>query len=179
MMESFDDIYVGEGVNINDVRGQFYGLYTPRNIIFECVKQQIEQSSELRGKLIDWFKVNLPADWQKDEFQKIRQDVQSKPTDDEKKKHLETLDIFVAPNQTIDDAIEDERRMRYLGQEVIVDMQSAKMEIKPTAIAFMLERMQVLKPVYDWSYYQPLVGFSKAVVTAAWSGVRGILKSFF
>jgi len=179
MMESFEDHYMGQGFNAADIRARFNALYTARNIIFECVKQQVEQSSDMRGKLIDWFKGNLPREWHHDEFATIRNSVAERATLEEKIKYLETQDIFVAPNQAIDEAIEDERRMRYLALEVVVNMEAPRMEIRPQAIAYMLQRMDVLKPVYDWSYYTPIVDFSKGLAKSAWGGAKRMFKAFF
>lgn len=179
MMQSFEDFFLGRGFDANDIRARFYRLYTTRNIIFECIKQQVEQSNELRGKLFDWFKVHLPPEWQRQEFAALQNEIEARQTHQEKIAYLESKDIFVAPNQSIEQALQDERSMRYLALEVVVNMEAPKMEIRSQAIAYMLHHMGVLKPVYDWSYYTPIVEFGKDVARSAWGGAKRLFKTFF
>lgn len=179
MMASFEDYFMGRGFDAHDIRTRFYRLYTTRNIIFECVKQQVEQSNELRGKLFDWFKLNIPHDWQHEEFAALQRNVDDRQAHEEKIAYLESKDIFVAPNQSIEQAIQDERSMRYLALEVVVNMEAPKMEIRSQAIAYMLHRMGILKPVYDWSYYTPIVEFGKGVARSAWGGAKRMFRAFF
>lgn len=178
MMEGFEDIYIGEGVNLNRIRTQFNKLYTPRNCIFECVKQQLEQSSDLRNKMFDWFKENIPANWQQEEFKKVTDALALIPDTSDKVAYLESIEIYVAPGQTIEQALKDEREARYLALEVVLDMESSKLQIKPSAVAYMLETMGVLKAVYDWSYFEPVVGAGKFLASAAYQAFNGLYRGF-
>lgn len=150
MMGEFDDEYRGEGFDSDLKRIEFSELYTPNNILFESVKQAVEQTAELRDKYFDWIKANIPDYWQKEQFDGIRREVEKKASLAEKKNYLKEQDIYPLTRQTLDDAIEDERKARYLAGEVVEDMNAMPMKIKPAAIAYMLERIGVLSSMgYD------------------------------
>lgn len=157
MMQGFHDMYGGYNIDQQSIRSKFNSLYTPANIILECIKPALEQSGELRNKLFDWFKENIPHEWQHEEFQGIFDHVQQLEEEDATRKdvtdYLQTKDIYALPNQTAQQAINDERKMRYLALEVVVNMEAVKMEIKPEAIAYMLAKLGILQPVYDSPAY--------------------------
>ncbi len=176
---TFDDPFGGHGVNLNTIRKNFDKLYCTRNIIFECVKQQVEQSGDLRGKLIDWFKINLPEEWNMAHFKTIHDGLAECKTDAEKKAYLTENDIYQLPNRSFEQAIEDERAMQYLAKEVVVDMDSPKMQIKPTAITYMLHRMQIIKPVYDWVYHQAVFDAGKALISKTFRNALHLLGKLF
>ena len=183
MMQDFEDIYGVNALDFSKLKIDFLKLYSSRNIIFECVKQNIEQSSEMREKLFDWFKQNVPQSWKDRYIAGIRHEVAEKETLELKKAYLETQDISLEENQTIDDAINalaaDNATLayRYLGLEVVVDMASPKFQIKPSAIAYMLHKMNILTPVYKWDY--SLASFGGGVLSGAWKGFKNILGSIF
>lgn len=145
MMGEFDDGYMGEGFNAQQKRNEFHGLYSVNNILFESVRQAIEQTSDLRDKYFDWIKENIPHSWQKESFNAIAREVKKIGSLADKKRYLQEQDIYMLPNQSIEDAIETERKARYLALEVVEDMNAVPMKIKPSAIAYMLERIGVLQ----------------------------------
>ncbi len=183
MMDNFEDHYGVHILDYDKIKRDFLKLYSSKNIIFECVKQAIEQSNDLRSKSLDWFKANVPASWKKSYFDQIHQHVDTLETIEEQIAYLETLDITVEEEQSVKEAIDEASNddaaiaYTYLGLEVVEDMSSAQMKIKPSAIAYMLQSMQVLDPVYKWDY--SLLKMGGFVISGAWKGFKAILRSFF
>lgn len=178
MMQNFEDHYGKHVIKYKEIKEKFLALYNPQNIIFECIKQTLEQTAELRNKFLDWSKSHVPAAWKASYFAKIEQELETKETDEEKRAYLESQEISCDKDKTIDELLEEARldedsiAYRYLGLEVVVDMANPKMQFKPAAIGHLLSELKVITPVYDWSY------FSVGALTLAkgWNRIKSVLR---
>ncbi len=152
MVEQFDDP-IGADVDEDQkeyYRKEFNKRYSSEMILYDQILQLLEDNGDLREKYFDWAKANIPSSWQKEKFDKIRQDVAQIATRKEQIAYLQNeCDIFAAPNQSIEDAIADERKTNYFEQEVVVDQYAKKMRLQPKTIAKMLEQFGVLTKTYD------------------------------
>jgi len=147
MMGFFEDIFEHVGFNPTEKRKQFAGLYTVDNILFESVKQSIEQTGELREGFFDWCKKNLPDAWRKDHYQMIFDKVASLESLADQKAYLEQNEIYIEPGATPQEAISSARARSYIEHEVVEDMLAAEMKIKPSAVAYLLCKIGVFQPV--------------------------------
>ncbi len=143
MLNDFREVYMCNGFNTDAKRKEFLDLYTVENILYECVKQHVEQTEEARSKLLDWCRENMPANWQSDKFDPIRKGAKAFVTFEDQVKFLQQHDIVMVKNQTIDEAINDERRGLYFATEVVEDPEAMKMQIKPQAIAYYLSKIGI------------------------------------
>lgn len=183
MMQGFDDMYGGYNINYSNLQTAFKALYNSKNIIFECIKPAIEQTADLRNKLLDWCKENLPQEWHREEFQEIYSRVEELEANQAPRQeicaYLQSKDIYAAPNQSYQQAIQDERKMRYLALEVVVDMESPVMQIKPEAIAYMLCKQGILQPVYDCPAYYGTTRMITAKIGSLLKHGRNFFSSLF
>ncbi|MBS0636564.1 MAG: ankyrin repeat domain-containing protein [Verrucomicrobia bacterium] len=181
MMAKFEDAYGKHILNYEQIKKGFLELYNTRNILFECVRQRIEPSAPMRDKLFDWFKKNVPEEWIDAFFVDIEQELEARETREEKVAYLETKNITVLDDEDIEKAVQDFRDdeasigYAYLGLEVVEDMKAEKMRIKPAALAYMLHKMKILNPVYDWSY----LDVSKQALSRAWKGAKSYFVALF
>ncbi len=81
MYGCYEDRYIGDGIEPADILKKFMNLYTPENILYECIKQVIEQSQPLRDQFFDWCKVNLPPDFRPQEEDRAYQYLQEEVID--------------------------------------------------------------------------------------------------
>ncbi len=140
---NFNDPY-GSIYDIHSVRQNFKNLYSSKNIIYECIRPAIEQSGAYREKCITWFKENVPATYLQDEFSEIVKQARCTPPS-EINTYLNSKDIYPSKGQSFEDAIEEERRSRYVAEMVVEDITAKKMQIKPDAVAYMLVQLGILK----------------------------------
>ena len=141
MMQRFDDPYE-PSFNRSVVRKIFKNAYNEQAILFDCIKQTIEQTSELRDKYIDWSVQNIPKSWKKEHFEKIVKEANEAA---DAKTYLEEQDI--AFNTSIEHSIQDERKTQYLMEEVYTE----EFKFKPAPIAHMLSTMKIFKPLHPKS----------------------------
>ncbi len=152
IMENFEDKYIGNGVNITLARTRLKELYSPKNILFECIIPAIEQSGELRGQFFDWCQNNIPEDWKKDYFAEILKHAQSLSSFEEMEDYLDEKDIGITSKQTIEEALIEARKALYISSEVIVDMSAQKIELQPTSVARMLYQLGIFTPIYPTTF---------------------------
>lgn len=145
MMGDFEDIFEHIGFNPTEKRAQFTELYTADNILFESIKLSIEQTGELREGLYDWYKANLPDSWRKEHYKAISDKVATLESIAEQKAYLVQNDIYPEPGQSVQEAISTARVISYKESEIIEDMQAVETKIKPSAVAYMLCKIGVLK----------------------------------
>ncbi|MCE5294047.1 MAG: ankyrin repeat domain-containing protein [Chlamydiales bacterium] len=146
MLSEFHELYIGVGVSKQQKEKEFFQKYTSAYIIFDSIKMTLEQTNEYKDKTLDWFKTNLPKDYKKAHFDAIRRELKTIPAD-KQKAYLQSKDIYPEPGMTMEQGIENERVSNYLAEEVIVDMNSPTFQIQPSALAYMLTKMNILKRV--------------------------------
>lgn len=151
MIHDFNDRY-GRRTDKEAKRTEFFALYTPLAIVREWIGPKIAQEVAFRNQLIDWYKLNVPPEWGMEKYRPIQEHVahlrEHKASLREITEFLKQKEIYFQ-ELTPEEAIEDDRKMAYIALEVIVDMNAQPMRIKPEAIAYMLEKMQIFSSHYD------------------------------
>jgi hypothetical protein len=146
-MAEFADEYDKPSAEVlEETEGRFFKSYTPVHILNEWLAEQANGESDFRNKFIDWCKVNIPKEWGKEKFDPIRLELQKLRKKNSSKAEIEKFlnghEIFTG-TMTPEEAIEDERKMCFIGLEVIVDMNAPKMCIQKSALVYMLDRIHV------------------------------------
>ncbi|MFQ5728899.1 MAG: hypothetical protein ACE5GN_00875, partial [Waddliaceae bacterium] len=129
----------------------FWRQYTPTAII-DLVDEAINGKKPAidRELVIDWFKDNIPEDWQKEKYAHIRDTVDGLSTTEEKKEFLEEQEIYINPpdlkkpeGPNWSRLIDDDRKMSFLDEKRIMDMETGK--ITRLALLEMLKMIGVLE----------------------------------
>lgn len=136
-------------VDKNELRMRFDKLYRPLQIMNDCLYLRLQEEG-LRNQCIDWFKANVPQEFDRERIEPIKAklaefEARGAPRA-EIVQFLQGHEIFVQEGSYAA-AIEDDRVQAYLGKEVFVDMTAEKMQIKKSAIAYALQKLAVIKEI--------------------------------
>lgn len=137
-------------VEKTELRARFDSEYIPFSIITHCLSVHLEQDATLRDKCINWFKKRVPKDFDQARIEPIKAELAKFESRQAPRaeivKYLREREIFVQDGSYAD-AIENDREQAYLGQEVVVDMNAEKMQIKKSAIFYALEQLGVIRKI--------------------------------
>lgn len=142
----FDDHYIGENYSIEAIRTSFFVQYTPSNIVLDWIMPLMRSDEEFRAKYIDWSKENIPDWFEKDKYDALKKKIQSTKDHNVIEEILKTNDIVKNNNETIEEALKEDRLYRYL--ETIIHDQEGK--IRLSGVLYYLERCAVLSSSLDW-----------------------------
>lgn len=183
---TFDDIYVEKGYNQEAVRKSFFKAYTPAAILFDHLIPTLEHSDEAKTAYIDLQKEAMPPSWNGEKYGKIYAELKKLPRnlgEEEKVKAenviLEQYDIVRAPQQTANQAIEEDRRDDFLG--TFVYDQEGKLTIQ--GMVFLLERLGIITSLIPWKdrskevSIMPRRGAYREI--SIWETAVSTIKSFF
>lgn len=130
------------------VRKQFDDLYRPLAIISDCLSMYLQDDNDFRNKCLDWFKKNVPAEYDTLRLDPIRKEVrrleEAKADRRDIVRYLESQGIAVR-EMSYEEAIRADQQHVYLEQEVVVDMAARPMQIKRNALAFALQKLGILQ----------------------------------
>lgn len=142
MIASFDDQYVGDFMNADDLEDEFILLYVMK--IKDLILPRIVDS-ELRDEYVDWHKDHVPTTFRQEHFDSLVQKVNKCKTRNEQVALLKEHEIELQPEQNPEVVIRQEQISAYFS-EVVYDMNTGKP--KPFALIDMLLGIGALSSVF-------------------------------
>jgi len=138
----FNDISAPSQLDAVQVNKRFNDGYYPASVIDEIESAINGPGASIdKDLVIDWFKENLPQDWEMAKYTQIAQEVTGMSKSVAAEYLRENHDIWVSETQTIPQQLETERVFNYLEKKV-VDPKTGK--ITHTAMIYLLENLGVL-----------------------------------
>ncbi len=149
--QDFDDIYIGQNYNSEEIKAEFLKSYTAPQLILDWILPQLKSDGTYREKYIDLVKEIFPESWKKSEYDAIKSKITHREysntsPSDKTKELLSQHDIAIAPNQSAEMAINTAQAMNFI-EEYIYD---ENYQLRTEGLVYVLERLGVIQSSLPW-----------------------------